>query len=256
MVEKSLSTENPFDQDSENEHHSKSKSNSHRDEFTSSLLLKTGRTANTTLYFPNYNRLPNNGNGLDRDERNSLQAAMQTTQEAKRVLDANMNQIKKETTSLISEPLNESLDGRLVQMEEELEDLSTKLERLRAYGDNATKRKKTQKSIERMSTLWRKRRRLTMDFLIRMEECTEGTITVKKVLKGDSAIEVESDECHLKGMMAWTKAKQQRNSRNGGMRKSFHDSNGCDVDSPNENFVGLLMDKRGRIQRVQLDEDE
>lgn len=54
--------------------------------------------------------------------------------------------------------------------------------------------KAIKKGIEGMGSIWRKRKRQCIEFVSNMEDATEGTISLKKCLKGDGPIDIDSDE--------------------------------------------------------------
>lgn len=265
MVENPLSNDNPFDDgddDDDDDSTMKKKkrktsvsNNMSNDLFAASLLLKVGRNSNSTLYFTNYNLLPNHGNGMDRDERNSFLGEVHAAESEMTTLQKTLQQTNHDTNALLFEPINETLDEKLQNLEEELKQLDNQVEDLRQYDGNQTKRTKVRKQIEKSTNVWRRRRRMTMDFLITMEECTEGTITVKKCLNGDSAIEIDSDEAHIKAALEWAKTKQKRKSSGMMMPvRTLKMRNGAKASLADESFVGVRLDNRGNVERVHLEE--
>jgi len=249
MVENVRNDDNPFDKDSDEEDYHHTKKNKAKDEFAASLVVKTGRSTSTTLYFTNYNKLKNNGNGMDRDERNMFLGEVQKVENEKSSLEHTFNRIKNETIQLLSEPQNEKVNIIIQEMEKHVEDTTRKVEILRNYKGNEKKRLGVQKKLQKISAIWRQRRRLTIDFLSRMEEYTDGSISRKKCLKGDGAIEIDSDECHVKGNIAWAKTKRKRKT----MKKRVQTCG--DMVKPDESFVGVLLDNRGNIERVYLEDE-
>eukprot|EP00957_Ditylum_brightwellii_P103954 7920896-Ditylum_brightwellii.AAC.1 len=64
-----------------------------------------------------------------------------------------------------------------------MSELRGKLDNARELVVNEKRKRQIQKKVGVMTAHWRKRRRLCMDFLMMMEESTEGTVSVKKCLK-------------------------------------------------------------------------
>mmetsp|Transcript_12594 Transcript_12594/g.17356 ORF Transcript_12594/g.17356 Transcript_12594/m.17356 type:complete len:211 (-) Transcript_12594:120-752(-) len=180
--------DNPFDHDSDDEDEKKKKKNatptSSNDPYTGSLLLKTGRNSNTTLYYTDHSKLHNSGNGLLPDERNELAGNFEQSKAEEEVLRANLKSITATTEKLNSEPTNEEAVSKLEVQEREITELRGELESARELVVNEKRKRQIEKRNSLMTTHWRKRRRLCMDFLIMMEESTEGTVSVKKCLKG------------------------------------------------------------------------
>ena len=50
-----------------------------------------------------------------------------------------------------------------------------------------------------MGSTWRKRKRSCMEFLMNMEEATDGKVDVKKCLKGDGAVGPFLSKCFARG---------------------------------------------------------
>lgn len=110
MVENSSLHENPFDNDTDSDDDedggcsskkkknkkkgsSSSSSSNNADPYTESLLIKVGRNASSTLYFVNYNKLPNNGNGMELDERSEFMSISVQTNEELNTLTKEFHQI-------------------------------------------------------------------------------------------------------------------------------------------------------------------
>ena len=158
------------------------------DEYSGSLSIKTGRNSNTTLYYCDYSKLSNNGNGLLPDDKNNL---LSDHEVAKAEMQANTHLIQSmssETVKLSSEPTNEEATASLEEAENCVANLRGEVESAQELKCYEKTRIKVKKRIDVMSAQWRKRRRLCMDFLMAMEDNTEGTISVKKCLSGDGQI--------------------------------------------------------------------
>ena len=84
-----------------------------------------------------------------------------------------------------------------------------------------------------------------------MEESTEGTISLKKCLKGEGVLEIESDEAAIKGAIVFAQRKRPKVSRgvNGGKSGVKIGGETAGV-SPDENFIGVQLGAQGRPERV------
>lgn len=85
-----------------------------------------------------------------------------------------------------------------------------------------------------------------------MEESTEGTISLKKCLKGEGALEIDSDEAAIKGAMTFAQRKRpnvSRGSLSGGGK------NGAENERPDDNFIGVTLNALGKPERVFLTEN-
>jgi hypothetical protein len=238
----------------------------HADAFAGSLDFKAGKGANSILYYADYSKLQNNGDGLDFDQRNELVSKLAKAQADEAVLKARLEELNTETAKLLSEPTNEQLIPQLEAEEPLVASLREKLESARMLKVNEKHRKQTQKRIDNMAAHWRKRKRLCMDFLITMEESTDGTVSVKKCLSGNGQIDIDSDEAAVTGTLAFQKKKNGLANSNGqpprkkpklksgagnenivnGKRKSL--SVGAD-----DSFVAVKLDVHGSVCRVYLD---
>ena len=86
-----------------------------------------------------------------------------------------------------------------------------------------------------------------------MEESTEGTISLKKCLKGEGALEIDSDEAAIKGAIAFAQRKRpnvSRGSLSGGGKYGVE--NECL--RPDDNFIGVTLSAIGKPERVFLSE--
>ena len=111
--------------------------------------------------------------------------------------------------------------------------------------------------IDKMASHWRKRKRITTEFILRMEDATDGTINMKKIAKGDGPIEIETYEAAIKGAKAWGSRKKAKIvSKKGGLKPR----NGASAPSTalvgDENLIGVVLDAKGVPQRVFLNEKE
>lgn len=95
---------------------------------------------------------------------------------------------------------------------------------------------------------------INLQFISMMEESTEGTITLKKCLKGEGALEIDSDEAAIKGATAFAQRKRpniSRGSLSGGGAKSGEENDSLHPDS---NFIGVVLNALGKPERVFLND--
>lgn len=232
------------------------------DRFKASLCFKAGKTSNASLYYVDYSKLKNNGNGLDPHDRNELAAALASAQAEEAALAASLKQLTDETTQLLSEPTNVEAVARLEVLEAELKVLREKVEAGRKLKVNEKHKLKLKTGIESMAAQWRKRRRICMDFLISMEESSDGSITMKKCLNGDGPIDIDSDEAVAKGAVAFALKK-----RSAPMLSKKHKapvSKKLKAPPPghsgtealaSEDFVAVTLNSQGLVTRVIVNED-
>jgi predicted protein tyrosine phosphatase len=230
------------------------------DPFKGALSFKSGKSANTCLYYVDYTKLKNNGDGLPIDERNELLGDFHKTNAEILALKTAVKNMTLETNKLLSEPTNEELDARLVTEEAELAELREQVEAGRKLVVNEKHKQQIKRRIEVMTTVWRKRRRICMDFLMAMEENTEGTVSVKKCLKGDGQIDIDSDEAVVAAAVEYGKKKRARpaasSKRRSVVAKAAPKPSTTSGLAPSESFVAVTLDSQGRIQRVHLDDEE
>jgi hypothetical protein len=226
--------------------------------YKGSLSFKAGKGSNSSLYYTNYNTAKN-GDGLDREEKNKLATDLAAAEAEEAALKQTLATMRSMTTKLLSEPFNEEATARLEKEEAELSDLQEELEAARKLKVNEKHKEQTKRRIENMATFWRKRRRICMDFLISMEEVTDGTISAKKCLAGDGQIELDSDEAVAKAAIEYAKKKRAGPKSLGGKKLSFAKTSATTSKSgsipPSESFVAVLLDSQGCVQRVHLDDD-
>jgi hypothetical protein len=228
------------------------------DTFAGSLTVKAGKSANATLYYVEYNKAKN-GNGLEFDERNELWTKVALAQEQETALISSLKQMADETKKLLSEPTNEDATTRLDREELALAELKTLVEDASKLQVNETHKKQVKRRIENMTAQWRKRRRICMEFLISMEENTDGTISAKKCLAGDGQIEIDSDEVVAKHAVTYGKKKRLKpliQKRALGTQKAGVGASNLPGIPADENFVAITLDSQGCLQRVYLDDDK
>jgi hypothetical protein len=262
--------ENPFDE-SDNEEDEKpkvaKKSESSGDPHAGSLAFKAGRNTNTCLYYVDHTKQKNNGDGLESDQRNTLSGDFAKAQADEASLRVSYMRMTAETAQLLSEPTNEEASTVLEVQESAMGEVHDQLESARKLKVNEKHKKQTKKRIDGMVAQWRKRKRLCMDFLITMEESTEGTVSVKKCLAGDGQIDIESDESAITGALAYGKKKRSRPgppTKKMKIAKVLTDSSSRAEESKSlvggftadETFVAVKLDALGSVCRVYLDTDE
>lgn len=233
------------------------------EDYAGSLAFKGGRNANASLYYVDHTKQKNNGNGLEPDQRNELINNLAKAQQEASMLKAQLQSMTKETTQLLSEPTNEEATATLEQQEAAMTDIREQLESARQLKVNEKHKKQLKKGIESMAAQWRKRKRITIDFLNMMQEATEGTISTKKCLNGDGQMDIDSDEAVIKNSIAYGKKKRALASRPlkkmkvskglGGKTTGLSETSGLAADP---NFVAVRLDSSGLVQRVYLDDEE
>lgn len=237
------------------------------DQYNASLSFKAGRNTNSSLYYVDHTKQKNNGNGLEPDQRNELINNLARAQEEESMLKAQLQSMTKETAQLLSEPTNEEATATLERQEAEMNDIRDQLEGARQLKVNEKYKKSAKRRIENLTQQWRKRKRLCMDFLIQMEDSTEGTITAKKCLSGDGQIDIESDESAIKNAIAYGKKKRTMASRPMPKKKKVSKglggkTTGLDAESltsgltPDPNFVAVRLNSAGQAERVYIGDDE
>jgi hypothetical protein len=219
------------------------------------LRFKSSKSSNASLYYVDHSKLPNNGNGLAPLARNELTAAVQKTQAEAEALQDILKTTQSEIVKFLSEPTNEEAMARLEKEEVELKNLEEEVEGSRKFKTNEKHKKNLKHRIDTMTSIWRKRRRMCTDFLISMEENTEGTITAKKCLSGDGPIEIDSDEAVAKAAKAYYLSKKNRPMLGAGQKKrvvaktSKPESQGQDF-LATESFVAVTLNASGCPERV------
>jgi hypothetical protein len=229
-----------------------------------SLCFKAAKSSNASLYYVDHTKLKNSGDGLERDKRDELLVAVHKVEADETALKATLKQMTAETAKLLSEPTNEEATVRLETEESILTELKNLAEAGRKLKVNVEHKQKTKRRIENMAAQWRKRRRICMDFLIAMEENTEGTVSLKKCMAGDGQIDIDSDEVVATHAVAFgkkkrclpnTAGKQKAGSLATKKAAASTESSGILL-SGSEDFVAVLLDSQGCIKRVHLDDDK
>jgi len=85
-----------------------------------------------------------------------------------------------------------------------------------------------------------------------IEECTEGSVSMKKCLAGNGSIELESDESAIKEAIDSAKTKKLMIRRK--TQETVKGSQENIRKHPVASFVGITLDNRGMITRVHTKE--
>jgi len=238
--------------DSDDEDESKSKKKAKKecteDGNVKSLCFKAGRTAGTSLYYVDYNKTKNNGNS-DPLVCNDLAMKSSIAEAELSTLNAMLKNDTTEATKLDTEPTNPELTKLLADMEPAIEVLRETVADSQELKANEKKRKIIQGKIENMAKEWRKRQRLTLDFLNALEDVTDGTINGKKCLKGDGQIEMESDELVIglaKEFIAKQRARGRFHNKKVGAKAIPSSTPGVIADLT---FIGVTLSSQGTVKR-------
>ena len=243
---------------------SKGKASAKADPYEGSLCLKAGKSAGGSLYYVDHTKLKNNGNGLEPDEKNELYSAVAKAQAEKDALLAGIKEKKDFTSKLLGEPTNEEAITLLEKGEKELSEVREQVEDSKKFKENEKRKALLKRGIDRMAAEWRKRRRTCMDFLMTLEEMTDGTVSAKKCLAGDGQIELDSDESIVKSAVEYAKKKKAkpmmaqhaRSSGIGGNKKVAAAPRGGTASLADENFVAVTLNSQGCVERVYLDKND
>lgn len=170
----------------------------------SALYSIAGRASTSTLYYVNYSKLSNNGNGLPLGCQKKLEADLYGATALSDDLLLTEASILSKCRKLLLEPTNESADMLVEKYQSDGISLLAKVAYYQSLADNEKKRKHTLTKINWFLLHWKRRRKICVDFLTMLEECTDGSINLKKCLAGAGQVEIESDECVAKE--AWETA--------------------------------------------------
>lgn len=247
---------NPFDLSDEEQEEEEKPPSSSSDPFSGSLLLKLGKNQGTSLYYVAHNKLT----GLDQDQRNTLlQNIAMTTAEEESLKDT-LKSILDHATKLLSEPTNEYMAEQLVSQEATVDDLRNQLDEAQKLKVNEKHKQKTKRKIQNMAAQWRKRKRLCMDFLIAMEENTDGTVRAKKCLAGDGQIALDSDENVAQAAVEFAKKKLSRKFKAGNPSRkvlgvNLKVDNNASTSLSDDSFVAVNLDSQYNISRVYVGDE-
>lgn len=216
--------------------------NSSSHQYSETVRVKLGRNGNMTLYYFNQNKLENEGNGLEVMERQKLVASEHNASEAlKRVLHEIQN-VRRESEALLSQPKNEDLNVFLNDKKNDVACIKEDLRGAEDFKENASHRKILKRKLDKKASQWFQRKRKCLDFLDMMEENTEGIIRKKNCLEGKGQIEVESDEICVNLAKEFHARK----------RAKHRIAEGQSAEKKPE-LIGVLQGPRGSITRVTVD---
>jgi hypothetical protein len=258
---------NPFDDDSDDEDgasKSKKKKQSKakdseaasKDPYKQSLCYKAGRNTNTSLYYVDYTKLK----PMDHDQRNDLLTQSALADQEHQALNMSIKENQAQTKRLVSEPTNEELAVKLQEYEEAVAELEATAVEARKLKANEKQKQKVQGNIQTMTRYWRQRKKLTDEFLINIEQATDGAVSRAKCYKGDGQIALDSDEGIVKGKADWMKDKAAKKalaaaSKKGKKHLSSKPLSNAMSSSSNladENFIGVLLNSQGGVKRFYL----
>lgn len=107
---------------------------------------------------------------------------------------------------------------------------------------------------------------LEQEFLVSMEENTDGSVSAKKCLSGDGQIDIDSDEAIAKSAVEFAKKKRAKlgGALGGKKRPAVRSSkqpataNAPETDtiSASEDFVAVTLDSQGNVKRVLVGDQE
>ena len=242
--DKALFADSDDDEEESKSKKAPAKKQSSNDQFAGTLLLKAGRNANTSLYYVDHTKQPNQGNGLEPAAKTELYLAIGQADNQKQMLQQKISGMRAEATKLLSESTNEEITRLLDTQQADIDEWQKKTEGARQYQANAKNKEQLKRRLEHMTGEWRKRRRLCLDFLTTMEEMSEGTIRRSKCLAGDGAIEIESDETFAKNVIAYHKTKKSTK-----LSKKAENSKSLSNDA----FLAVRLDSQGCVERIYAD---
>jgi hypothetical protein len=220
-------------------------------QFKNSLSYKGGKGSSSGLYYVNYNEAKG-GDGLDGEEKNQLSADIATAISKKSVIEHELYNKRAVATKLRSEPVNDDLNTLLAKAESESCELFSQLECTRKFKANEKLKEYTKKRIDYFSSVWRKRRKLCMDFLICMEELTEGLVTLKTCLGGNGQIDIESDENIISLAREFSKKKRHHNVSLQTAEPNMNSGTSKPGLQPSKNFVAVSLDSQCKVQRIYI----
>jgi hypothetical protein len=252
-------SKNPFADSDDEEEPEKTKEATPADTFAGSICFKAGRNAASNLYYVDHTKIK----GMDRDQREALASESFATQAEEAALKDTLKQTLDRATQLLLEPTNEEVVILLEAEEKYVTELEVNVEEARKLKVNEKHKQKTKKRIQSMSAHWRKRKRLCMEFLIGLEENTDGVVSAKKCLAGDGQIALDSDEAVASAALRFAKDKRARNVGAGGLQgRKSKGMAAPKVKTPSkpasladEQFVGVLLDSQGTVSRVYVEEE-
>ena len=204
------------------------------------LLLYNSKVPLSRLA-PRHSKQANDGNGLVPEKRNELVCHLQKSKDEFDQLNQQLKATTAQAVQLESEPKNEELIVEVSNMEKKLVEMGENITEMKSHAGNEKHVKLVKKEIQSKASVWRKRKRMCTEFLSNMEECTDGTISLKKCLKGDGQIDIDSDETALKGAIAFSNRKKIKTVKSSGVKSGVQ---------PSADFVGCTLSAQGKPERV------
>jgi hypothetical protein len=253
-----VDTDNESDEDKPSKKPSVPKHESVDDnQFKNSLSFKGGKGSNSGLYYVNYNDAKG-GNELDPESKNQLFTDVAAAETNLAVLKNTLGTVRAKTAKLLSEPMNDELNHHLALAESESSELSDQRELASKLKVNEKHVTQTKKRVGYFATFWRKRRKLCMDFLITMEELTDGALTAKKCLSCAGPVDIDGDEACAKLAIEFGKKKQNRSTTTNGkaLQSAIKSTKSKSGIQSCETFVAVLLDAQGKVQRVHMNDGD
>jgi len=231
-------------------------------QYDGSLVLKSGKTP---IYYVDHTKTKNNGDGLEPEAKMELEMAFQNAKHTENALKQHYSDVTAQKTKLLSEPTNAEAVELLENEESELKGLEEQVSAARGYKANEKRKLALKRGIAGMTAQWRKRRRICMDFLIAMEENTDGSVSVKKCIAGDGPIDIDSDENVASAAVEFAKKKMAKKTGmvSSKMRGSLKSAGSVVLSAAtpsglpmaDEKFVAVVLDPHGLPKRVYVEDD-
>ena len=223
-------------------------------QFKNALSFKGGKGSNSGLYYVNYNDVKGGG-ALDPMDKNQLVSDSANADAKLAFLKNTLETTRSSIKKLMSEPMNADLSNLLKKAEADSSDLLVQLEEARKLKVNGRLVQQTKKKIEHFASFWRKRRKTCIDFLITMEELTDGSVSLKKCQNGDGPIEIDCDEVCTKMAIEFAKKKLNRLVPETGKGNKNIAASKLGCLSINK-IVAVVLDSQGKVQRVTIDKGD
>jgi hypothetical protein len=226
-----------------------------KDPFAGLLKFKSGKNSASSLWYVDYNKLTE----MDSDERQKLAGNLVGAKAEFEELIADLKRTRQHSQRLLSEPTSDRVDSLLAESERTATELQMNVENTRKLRINENDKKAIKKDIARMTKWWRERRKVVVEFLVGLEENTEGQVTMKRCLAGDGPITVDSDEGVVKAAISSMKDKRnrdmnigiatgsQKRRKLGGLKTKSKNS---DISLADESFVAVRLNSQGSVERI------
>lgn len=226
-----------------------------KDPFAGLLKFKTGKNSASNLWYVDYNRLTE----MDSDERQKLAGHLAGAKAELDVLNSTLKRTREHRQRLLSEPTSDRLVSLLAESELTATELQINVENARKLRVNEIDKNAIKKDIARMAKSWRERRKVVVEFLVGLEENTDGQVTMKRSLAGDGPLALDCDEAVAKAAVSAIKDKRSRDINTGdakglqkrrkvGSNEPLSENN--DISLADENFVAVLLNSQGSVERV------